>query len=1011
MGIFSTQERQFQAFLDSSKEFLCFFGKDFRLLAANKHVYTALEQLSGKTLTVGDDVRLFLPEPFGKQLLDVVERVKRGEHVQFQEQFTDPSGEQRHFALRCAPVYDERNAVVAVAGGALEITEEKRAERALKESERRFRQAQELAGIGHWEYWYDTHTVYWSEQTRRIHEVDDTFCWASPEELFERFVYPGDKEFVRQHLALLHTQEQTKFSSRIITAKGTVKVLESVVHAITDDKGTAVGLFGIMTDLTQRKATEQALVESEQQLRQAQKLANIGNWEYWVGDHSIHWSEQSYAIYERNPALPAPTPEEYFGNLTYPEDRESVYALFEGIWDKPQTRFESRIITYTGKTKWIETVARPRKDEFGNRISVFGVVADITERKNAEQALRESEARFRDLIEGSIQGIVIHQEFRPLFANDKFAEMYGFASLAELLQQPDVLAIMPEHLRHDPQSAWRQLLQSGSDGIMSRVQHFRTDGSVIWVDVIQRQVMWNNAMAIQMTVVDASKRHHAEQLVLKTQADLYEAQRIAKIGSFETDLTTLQSRLSPVLYDVFGIHDNQHIGTSEYVKFVHPDDLPHLLQAFTEAVKRGTVLQKDFRGQRADGTTIWCSINGRVEFADGKASTMIGTIQDITERKEAEESLRHAKELADTANRAKSEFIANISHEIRTPINAILGYVELLQETVTHPRDQEYLRAIMTSGKMLSNLINDVLDIANIESGRMDIVLRPFNIRRLMQEMHVLFFTASQDKGLALSITVDEHVPSEIVLDEMRLRQVLLNLIGNAIKFTELGSVTLHVQAELRAASTALNTCFLSITIADTGIGIAADQQEVVFEAFRQQDGQSTRKHGGTGLGLTICKNVVTMMGGSISLKSELGKGSVFTVAFDNVPCAEHQATLHEPFVLSVPSKPPATLLELPTQLSPYSQEHAVVWKPLLQQTMIPRWSALSTGGIQTKEIIQFGVDVQHIATENRLDVLARYGNMLAEQAKNFDVRKLHATLQQFPPIVEHLVALIQEVV
>lgn len=241
--------------------------------------------------------------------------------------------------------------------------------------------------------------------------------------------------------------------------------------------------------------------------------------------------------------------------------------------------------------------------------------------------------------------------------------------------------------------------------------------------------------------------------------------------------------------------------------------------------------------------------------------------------------LERSKKAAEVANRAKSEFLANMSHEIRTPMNAILGFSDLLQDMTADSTCQSYLEAIRSSGKTLMSLINDILDLSKIEAGKLQLSSEPINIRGLIQEIYQIFLVKAKEKGIELLVIVDSSLPETIAFDEVRLRQILFNLVGNAIKFTEKGYVKISVSSELLIKQ----EIQLILTIEDTGIGIAQEDQQRIFDVFTQSEGQSTRRYGGTGLGLTITRRLTEMLGGSIKLISELGKGSTFTCIFPSV--------------------------------------------------------------------------------------------------------------------------------
>jgi signal transduction histidine kinase/DNA-binding response OmpR family regulator len=383
--------------------------------------------------------------------------------------------------------------------------------------------------------------------------------------------------------------------------------------------------------------------------------------------------------------------------------------------------------------------------------------------------------------------------------------------------------------------------------------------------------------AVRRELRIAEERHSAretQQLLHTRDMQLAEALRLAKLGTWNLDVSGDSAELSDEAHVLMGRPVGAHPPTfAEFLECLHPDDR----DAFTAAIYNRTVAQiaQDCRLVCPDALASFVHIRGQiVRDENGNATMAGGMIQDITERKQTEAELLRLKDSAEAANRAKSDFLANMSHEIRTPMAAILGYAEMMQLTGQQaPDHQECIQVIRRNADHLLELINEILDISKIEAGHMTVERVRCDVPTLLSEVVASMKSRAGEKAVAFTVRIDGALPRFVLTDPLRLRQILVNLLGNAIKFTPAGSIEMLIRAEPMNDSHTL-----SIEIRDTGIGMSSDQLARVFEPFVQADQSTTRKFGGTGLGLAISRRLARLMDGNITVSSEPGKGTSFNV-------------------------------------------------------------------------------------------------------------------------------------
>jgi PAS domain S-box-containing protein len=377
-----------------------------------------------------------------------------------------------------------------------------------------------------------------------------------------------------------------------------------------------------------------------------------------------------------------------------------------------------------------------------------------------------------------------------------------------------------------------------------------------------------------VTFVDISDRRKAEH-ALQQSEEMFRmlAENIREIFFIFEPHTPRMAYISPAWEEISGRPRREFYQRADaWIDSVHSEDRRHAEAVFQRSVQ-GIPTDLEHRLVRSDGAIRWIHARSFPAWnSKGELSYIVGIAEDITEHKRVLEEMELAKSAAQAASHAKSEFLAVMSHEIRTPLNGVMGMTDLALETQLTSQQQEYLETIKTSAESLLTVINDILDFSKIEAGKIDLAEIDFNLRDSLTTMLKMFSARADEKGLRVLCEVANEVPEIVRGDPQRLRQVVVNLVDNAIKFTDKGNVLLEVRVEAEGAA----DCILHYVVADTGIGIPADKQKIIFDPFSQADNSATRKYGGTGLGLTISKRLVEKMGGEIWVESEVGRGTQF---------------------------------------------------------------------------------------------------------------------------------------
>jgi PAS domain S-box-containing protein len=623
-------------------------------------------------------------------------------------------------------------------------------------------------------------------------------------------------------------------------------------------------------DIFARKQAEQVLRKSEETFRQMGENITEVFWMMNAAGTEILYVGPAYEqIWGRTCASLYETPMDWLEAI-HPGDRQQAHDIFMRQLDGEIVDSEYRITTPEGQVKWIRDRAFPIRGKDGQLTRVAGTAEEITGRKGAEQTLRQYE-RVVDGLEEMI--VVIDRDYRYVLAN------HSFLVRRNTSKDKVIGALVSDWLGSSFGTVVKGKLDECFKGNVVKFDMKFTypelGERILFISFIPIEASGGVAGAA-CVLSDITERKRAEELLKRTADRLELAARAGGVGIWEFDLVNGDAVWDGQMFRLYGV-PNERFGTRNASEIwqatVHPEDRQREADALDAAIRGDNEFDTEYRLVWPDGSLHYVRVIAFVKRdASGKALNMVGTTWEITQQKHYEEELVHARKGAEAANEAKSEFLANMSHEIRTPMNGVIGMTGLLLDTELTAEQRRYAEMARASGESLLQLINDILDFSKIEAKKLELETIDFDLRSVLDNLVSIHLTAAKTKGVELLLILDPTVPTQLRGDPGRLRQILTNLVANAIKFTERGEVVVRVALE---EGTGAN-CLLRFSVRDTGIGIPEEGIGRLFDKFSQVEVSTTRKYGGTGLGLAISKQLVELMGGKVGVTSQEGKGSEF---------------------------------------------------------------------------------------------------------------------------------------
>jgi len=800
--------------------------------------------------------------------------------------------------------------------------------------------------------------------------------------------------------------EGNVFSEFLIQRKDSSELwVEANFKLVRDKEGRTVGILGIQRDITSGKKALREREESEQRMKKLARVAFQGIVIIRSGEIAdVNDAMLKLTGYSRDEMLDKNTLHRCIPPAIHKR-------LFRNEWKECSDILETVLITRDGASLFVE-IEMQIVIYHNESLHVLGF-RNISNRKKIEEEI----AKLSIALDQSANEVIITRKNGEIeYVNKSFTSVTGYSAAEVIGKTPRVL----KSGMHSPafyQSLWKSL-SKGKQWI-GEFQNRKKNGELYWESATITPIINEKKDIVRFIAIkeDISMRKRAEQSLVESEE---------KYRSMVSNIPGVVYRCAfddswTVYYITEAIENLAGYGAVElhgnrkktFAGLIHPDDREMVTEAILSKIQRFQQFNIEYRIITKNNTVKWVSNSGRPVFnADNTVKWLDGFLFDITERVAVLEELKKAKVLAEEANQAKSEFLANISHEIRTPLNSVLGFTELLEGFSNDSTQVKYLNSIKASGKNLMMLINDLLDLSKIEAGKMTLHFSYFDIRRLLDEIRNVFSLRVTIKGIGYVEQLDKNFPAEIKFDEIRLRQILINLLGNAVKFTHAGETRIKVKAYRKRDKSGNKVMKLEIKVIDTGIGIPGDSFRLIFESFRQHSQLNSRKYGGTGLGLAITKRLVEAMNGTISLESTLGKGSTFTVTFPDIAYTESPARFDADFLYKNPLLKinSASAFGKKADQKKYTRKIANVinevdYQELMQrfnEELVEQWKQFESKQ-PLKEIQVFAQEIISLGKNYKLGIILDYGEQLLSTIENFDIEEMRLKLDYFPDLMKQL--------
>jgi len=795
------------------------------------------------------------------------------------------SGRLYWISLDIQPLHDDHGVLVGFMAIQLDITERKDAERELRRERLSLQNVIDGTHAGTWEWNVETGQSIYNERWAEIVGWTLDELAQSGADAWNQLVHPGDVPRIEllldQHFAGQSDAYECELRLRHRQGHWVWVLGRGKLFSRTAD-GKPRWMAGTHIDISARKQAEAALLESQAFLAQTGRIGGVGGWELDLETQNFDWTDESCHLYEvavgHRPSVAEAL--DFFPPAAQQQITDAVqHCVFSGqAFD-----IEMPIITAKGRHLWVRTVGEPKLVD-GVAARLVGVFQDVTARRLAEDEARRSAELLRSAVDALDDAFVLYDaEDRLLMCNQRHRDIYPETAV---MMQPG--RRFEEIVRYGAQRGqYAGKLESIDAWVAERVaQHLQphsrltqkmADGRTL--RVVERRMANGHTVGFRVDITElvqaTDKAEQASQDASRSLARMQAIYDILPVGLTVTDPQGHIIDCNPASERLLGISKDEHLRRAydagdwtvlrEDGTAMPSEEFPSV-RALTHGVAVTDSLMQVVTPEHA----LWLSVSAMPVQHD--ALGVVIAYADVTEQRQQRQALLAAKAQAEQASGAKSQFLANMSHEIRTPMNAILGMLALLKKTDLSARQADYAGKTEGAARSLLGLLNDILDFSKVEAGKMLLDPNPFRIDQLMRDLSVIVSANVGAKPVEVLFDIDPALPRRLVGDAMRLQQVLINLSGNAIKFTERGEVVVSVKVVAQSAS----GVSLRIAVRDTGIGIAPENQARIFSGFTQAEASTTRRFGGTGLGVAISQRLVGLMGGELLLDSTLGEGSTF---------------------------------------------------------------------------------------------------------------------------------------